>query len=91
MLIATAAVAQSGCEIRGVKGQTPASAVPVCGGTLFVQDTVPDCINYPFPAPGCPLVGVGDYKDKNPFWYTFTSYSSGTLGFDIDPKNPGDN
>ena len=91
MLIATAAVAQSGCEIKGVKGQTPASAVPVCGGTLFVQDTVPDCINYPFPAPGCPLVGVGDYKDKNPFWYTFTCYSSGTLGFDIDPKNPGDN
>jgi len=91
MLIATTAVAQSGCEIKGVKGQTPASAFPVCGGTLFIQDTVPDCLNYPFPAPGCPLVGVGDYKDKNPFWYTFTCYSSGTLGFEIAPKNPGDN
>ena len=91
MLIANAAIAQSGCEVRGVKGQTPASAFPVCGGTLFVQDTVPDCINYPIPAPGCRLVGVGDYKDKNPFWYTFTCYSSGTLGFEIVPKNPGDN
>lgn len=91
LLIASAATAQSGCEIKGVKGQTPASAFPVCGGTLFIQDTVPDCLNYPFPAPGCPLVGVGDYKDKNPFWYTFTCYSSGSLGFEIDPKNPADN
>lgn len=91
VLIANAAIAQSGCEVKGVKGQTPASAFPVCGGTLFVQDKVPDCINYPIPAPGCRLVGVGDYKDKNPFWYSFTCYSSGTLGFEIDPQNPGDN
>ena len=91
MLIANATIAQSGCEVKGVKGQTPASAFPVCGGTLFVQDKVPDCINYPIPAPGCRLVGVGDYKDKNPFWYTFTCYSSGSLGFEIVPKNPGDN
>lgn len=91
LLTANAAIAQSGCEVKGVKGQTPASAFPVCGGTLFVQDTVPDCINYPIPAPGCRLVGVGDYKDKNPFWYTFTCYSSGTLGFEIVPKNLGDN
>ena len=91
VVISHVAIAQSGCEVKGVKGQTPASAFPICGGTLFVQDKVPECTNYPIPAPGCRLVGVGDYKDKNPFWYTFTCYSSGTLGFEIDPKNPADN
>ena len=84
------AAAQSGCEINGVLGQTPATAFPVCGTTVFIQDKVPECVNAPIPAPGCPLIGVGDYKDKNPFWYTFTCYSSGDLGFIIDPKNPDD-
>ncbi len=89
-VMANTAAAQSGCEISGIKGQTPSSAILVCSSILFIQDTVPDCINYPFPAPGCPLVGVGDYKDKNPFWFTFTCYSSGSLEFLIDPKNPND-
>lgn len=89
--VTSSAAAQGFCDINGVKGQTPASAFPVCGTTVFTKDTVPDCINYPFPAPGCPLIGVGDYKDKNPFWYTFTCYSSGSLAFLIDPKNAEDN
>ena len=84
------AKAQSGCQLNGTIGQTPASAILICSSSLFLQDTVPDCINYPIPAPGCRLVGIGDYKDKNPFWFTFTCYSSGTLEFLIDPKNPDD-
>ncbi len=84
------AVAQSDCELNGVRGQIPSTAILVCNSTLFIQDTVPDCLNYPIPAPGCRLVGVGDYKDKNPFWFTFTCYRSGTLEFTIDPKKPDD-
>ncbi len=91
LLVGQATFSQSGCEVNGQKGQTPASAIPVCGTTLIIQDSVPDCLNYPFPAPGCPLIGVGDYKDKNPFWYTFTCYVSGTLAFEIVPENADDN
>ena len=87
---ANATLAQSSCEIAGLKGQTPASAILVCSATEFIQDTVPDCLNYPIPAPGCRIVGIGDYKDKNPFWFTFTCYSSGSLEFLIEPKNPDD-
>ena len=29
-------------------------------------------------------------KILNPFWYSFTCYTSGTLGFLITPKNLGD-
>jgi len=88
--MASTAVAQNGCEIKGVKGQTPASAILVCSNDIFIRDTVPDCLNYPIPAPGCRIVGIGDYKDKNPFWFTFTCYASGTLEFLIDPNDPTD-
>lgn len=84
------ALGQSDCELNGVKGQFPSTAILICNSTLFTQDTVPDCLNYPIPAPGCRLVGVGDYKDKNPFWFTFTCYRAGTLEFLIDPKKPDD-
>src|SRR5437868_894913 len=82
---------QSSCEVAGVKGQTPASAILVCGSTVFIQDSVPICLNYPIPAPGCRLIGIGDYKDKNPFWFTFTCYSSGSFGFLIEPNDISDN
>lgn len=90
-IVVNTAAAQVGCELTGVLGQTPASAFPVCGTSEFIQDSVPACENFPIPAPNCRLIGIGDYKDKNPFWYTFTCYSSGDLGFVIDPKNPDDN
>ncbi len=63
-------------------GQNPFSAFPVCGATSFTQLSVPIC-------------GVGvlknkctdrtPYSDKNPFWYKFTCYSAGSLGFLITP------
>ena len=91
LLIVNTALTQVGCSVNGVLGQTPASAFPVCATSEFIQDSVPICENFPIPAPGCRLIGIGDYKDKNPFWYTFTCYGSGDLGFIINPKNPEDN
>jgi gliding motility-associated-like protein len=39
------------------------------------------------PVPGCP----GNlYEDKNPYWYRFTCYQAGTLGFVINPIDPND-
>ena len=70
-------------------GQTPSTAFPVCGTTTFQQTTVPICYTHDLFVPGCGS-GSADYQDKNPFWYKFTCYTSGTLGFLITPNNLGD-
>jgi len=63
-------------------GQTPSTAFPVCGTTIFKQTTVPLCINnQQLSVPGC----NPGYPDRNPFYYKFTCYVSGTLGFTINP------
>ena len=62
-------------------GQTPQTALPVCGEQTFQQSTVPFCGNYPIPVPGC----GNDYGDANPFWYKFSCFKSGTLSFLITP------
>ena len=68
-------------------GQNPGTAYPVCGTTTFTQSTVPICGQASVPTP-C-RDGVL-YLDKNPYWYKFTCYTSGTLGFVITPNNLGD-
>jgi len=66
-------------------GQTPSTAFPVCGITTFRQNQVPICVNQsPLFVPGCAGDGAA-YADKNPFYYKFTCYVSGTLGFIIRP------
>lgn len=69
-------------------GQTPATAFPVCSLDTFVQTTVPICTNANITVPGC--IGTATYNDKNPYWYRFTCYTAGTLGFLIAPNNLGD-
>lgn len=65
-------------------GQTPSTAFPVCGTSAFVQDNVPLCINQEvMPVPGC----LPGYPDRNPFYYKFTCFVSGTLAFVITPKD----
>ena len=64
-------------------GQTPATAFPVCGTTVFRQNTVPVCNNTSnLFVPGCTDQA---YIDRNPFFYKFTCYTSGTLSFTITP------
>jgi gliding motility-associated-like protein len=65
-------------------GQTPSTAFPVCGTTTFQQATVPICSTNNLYVPGCSGDGA-DYENKNPFFYKFTCYVSGTLGFVITP------
>ena len=67
-------------------GQTVYSAFPVCGTTVFGQTTVPTCVKGNVPAPAC----SSGYPDKNPFWYKFTCFASGPIGFLITPKNNSD-
>ena len=70
-------------------GQTPSSAFPVCGVFVFKQNNVPICASHNVPVPGCSGAGTS-YRDTNPFWYKFTCYQAGTLGFLITPNDLGD-
>lgn len=71
-------------------GQTPATAFPVCGISVFEQKEVPLCGNTRLVVPGCGGAGGALYTNKNPYWYKFTCFESGTLGFTIQPKDPAD-
>ncbi|MFT3948649.1 MAG: gliding motility-associated C-terminal domain-containing protein [Agriterribacter sp.] len=70
-------------------GQTPGTAFPVCGTATFKQQTVPACGGRSIPVPGCGNDGAA-YGDLNPFWYKFTCFTSGTLGFTITPHTLSD-
>jgi gliding motility-associated-like protein len=72
-----------------VTGQLPSTAFPVCGSDTFRQAVVPSGHTHDLEVPGCTTDGVV-YQDLNPFWYTFTCYSSGSLAFLITPNNLGD-
>ena len=66
-------------------GQTPSTAFPVCGTTVFTQANVPLCNTNDLFVPGCTGTGSANYQNRNPFWYKFTCYTSGTLSFVITP------
>jgi len=70
-------------------GQTPATAFPLCTKDTFVQTTVPFCTNSTVSVPGCNAANAS-YEDKNPFWYRFTCYQTGSLGFLITPNDLND-
>jgi gliding motility-associated-like protein len=68
------------------RGQTPATAFPVCGTSTFHQATVPVCSTNDLFVPGCSNTPGGAlYQNKNPFWYKFTCFQAGTLNFTITP------
>jgi gliding motility-associated-like protein len=78
------------CPIDSL-GQNPSTAFPVCGTDTFSQASVNLCGNDPLVVPGCANnAAAGGYTDRNPYWYKFTCYTSGTLGFVIQPNDPGD-
>lgn len=63
-------------------GQNPGTAFPVCGTSTFTQTSVPICGGRQVPNPACTSVPL---TDVNPFWYKFTCFQAGTLGFTIKP------
>jgi gliding motility-associated-like protein len=86
LLFAGSMYAQNGCTVLG---QTPSTAFPVCGTTILTQTVIPNCAGATIPVPVCndPL---GTYADVRPFWYKFTCFKGGTLGFLIQPNNNSD-
>lgn len=65
-------------------GQTPSTAFPVCGTATFVQSSVNLCGGRAIPNPKCTTTPL---EDKNPYWYKFTCFQPGTLGFTITPNS----
>jgi gliding motility-associated-like protein len=80
LLLYSAAKAQN-CT---TPGQSPSTAFPVCGTKTFKQAEVPLCVSHELAVPGCSDTR-STYEDRNPFWYKFTCYEAGTLGFLIKP------
>src|SRR4051812_9310883 len=76
---ATLLKAQTACT---APGQNPSTAFPVCGTSVFTQTSVPICGGQSVPSPGC---SNDPLTDVNPFWYKFTCFQSGSLGFKITP------
>ncbi|GAA0527526.1 T9SS type B sorting domain-containing protein [Chitinophaga japonensis] len=84
MLFVTAPLcAQITCT---TKGQNPETAFPVCGTEKFTQSSVPICGGKDIPGLNC----LNQHTDKNPFWYKFTCFRTGTLGFIITPHDLGE-
>lgn len=63
-------------------GQTPSSAIRICGSTAFAVPDIPACGNLSLPVP-C----SGGFTNRNPYWFKMNCYVSGTLGFVIAPGN----
>src|SRR5882724_880422 len=58
-------------------GMTPDKAYPVCGTSVFHEDQVTNCDGPNTASASCPA-GV---TSSSSFWYKFTCYQGGTLGF----------
>lgn len=84
LLFSNGLKAQQACSALG---QTPSTAFPVCGTNTFQQNTVPLCGGRTVPTP---CSDAADYTDINPYWYKFTCFTSGSLGFMITPATNSD-
>jgi gliding motility-associated-like protein len=69
------------CSTQGSLGQTPSTAFPVCGTNTFIQSQVKIC-----ETGNVPSTCNQQLPDANPFYYKFTCFQSGTLGFTITPN-----
>jgi gliding motility-associated-like protein len=69
-----------------LKGQLAATAFPICAQDTFKQGNLPNGFNTSIVMPGC-----DPYYELNPFYYRFTCYTAGNLGFVIIPNLAEDN
>jgi gliding motility-associated-like protein len=71
--VLSSATAQT-CSLPGM---TPGNAIPVCGTSVFHQDVVVNCSGPDVAQVGC-SVGI---TSSSSFWYKFTCFQTGSLGF----------
>lgn len=80
LFLPAAIQAQQNCT---TPGQTPVSALPVCGNEPFTINTPVYCGNTAIPVP---CAGGFSYQNTNPNFFRMACFSSGTLGFLINPS-----
>ncbi len=68
---------ESKAQPCSLPGMTPDKAFPVCGTSVFHQDNVTPCDGPNVAQTQCPIGATS----SSSFWYKFTCYQSGTLGF----------
>lgn len=83
LIVSRAGFSQTTCTELG---QNPGTAFPVCGTQTFSQSEVKVCGDRRVPGP----CDKDEVTDKNPYWYKFTCFTSGTLGFTITPLELSD-
>ncbi|HRE39469.1 MAG TPA: PKD domain-containing protein [Chitinophagaceae bacterium] len=76
---------KASAQLCTTPGQTPVTAVLVCGTESFYASTPVYCGTIPIPVP-CPAGFT--YYNKNPNFFRMNCFASGTLGFVITPDNP---
>ncbi len=67
----------AGAQTCSLPGMTPDQAIPVCGTAVFHQSLVTDCTGDNIAHSGCPEAVTSNKS----FWYKFTCFQTGTLGF----------
>jgi gliding motility-associated-like protein len=82
-LLFLAIVARTQPLVFPIIGQLPENAYPVCGLDTFRQLILPYGNGRPIDIPGC-----GRLETPNPYYYSFTCYSSGNLAILLEPVNP---
>lgn len=74
----------------GFPGTTPETAIPVCGTSVFHQDSVFDCPTYVDINPTNKCTDGSNFPSNKSFWYKFSCFSAGDLTFAIKPLGLGD-
>lgn len=72
-------------QICTYTGQTPQTALLVCGTESFYSVTPTYCGIMPIPVP---CAATYQYQNRNPNFFRMNCFNSGTLGFTIDPDEP---
>ncbi len=76
-IILSAVLSTHAQTCSSIPGMSPGNALPVCGTSVFHQDVVINCSGPDVAQVGC-SVGA---SSASSFWYKFTCFQSGTLGF----------
>jgi gliding motility-associated-like protein len=67
----------SKAQTCSLPGMTPDNAIPVCGTSVFHQSQVTNCTGPDVAQSSCPVGATS----SSSFWYKFTCYQTGSLGF----------
>jgi gliding motility-associated-like protein len=86
LFIVFALVVKDYGQTCSLPGMTPDKAYPVCGTSVFHEDKVTNCTGPDVASTSCTV----PITSSSSFWYKFTCYQSGTLGFLISGIDAND-